>query len=207
MTVRVGMAGLGYWGPNLARNFASLPGCEVRWLCDASEEALARTGAAHPQARRTGSLDDLLSDPELDAIVLATPVPTHAEMAERVMQAGKHCFVEKPLGRSVAEAERAVAAAEQSGRLLMVGHLLEYHPGVLKLKELADSGELVEVARQVRPPVAEADDGDARHSFQTLGSSRPASPVALRKSTTTFASRTTRAWSIEECAVRIATQS
>jgi predicted dehydrogenase len=145
MTVRVGVAGLGYWGPNLARNFASLPGCELTWLCDASEQALERVGAAHPGVRRTTSLDDLLSDADLDAVVLATPVPTHAALAERVLRAGKHCFVEKPLGQSVAEAQLAVAAAEESGRVLMVGHLLEYHPGVLKLKELADSGELGDI--------------------------------------------------------------
>jgi predicted dehydrogenase len=78
----------------------------------------------------------------VDAVVLATPVPTHADLAERVLDAGKHCFVEKPLATTVADAERAVAAAERAGRLLMVGHLLEYHPGVAKLKEIADSGEL-----------------------------------------------------------------
>ena len=78
----------------------------------------------------TGRLEDLLEDDQLDAIVLATPVPTHAELAVRVLEAGKHCFVEKPLAQSVADAERAVAAAEQTGLTLMVGHLLEYHPGV-----------------------------------------------------------------------------
>jgi predicted dehydrogenase len=145
MTVRVGVVGLGYWGPNLARNFAGVPGCELAWLCDSSPEALERVGASFPGARTTGSLDDLLADDALDAVVLATPVPTHAPLAERVLRAGKHCFVEKPLGQSVAEAERAVAAAEETGRILMVGHLLEYHPGVLKLKELADSGELGEI--------------------------------------------------------------
>ena len=77
--------------------------------------------------------------------MLATPVPTHAALAERVLRAGKHCFVEKPLAQSVADAERAVAAAAESGRMLMVGHLLEYHPGVAKLKEIADSGELGEI--------------------------------------------------------------
>jgi predicted dehydrogenase len=144
-TVRVGVAGLGYWGPNLARNFAALPGCEVAWLCDADEAALARVGAAHPRARRTGQLDDLLGDRELDAVVLATPVPSHAPLAERVLGAGKHCFVEKPLAQSVDGAERAVAAAEAAGRVLMVGHLLEYHPGVAMLKEIAAGGELGDI--------------------------------------------------------------
>ena len=77
--------------------------------------------------------------------MLATPVPTHGALAERVLRAGKHCFVEKPLAQSVADAERAVAAAAETGRILMVGHLLQYHPGVAKLKEIADSGELGDI--------------------------------------------------------------
>ena len=140
--IRVGVAGLGYWGPNLARNFAAIPQCELRWLCDPSEESRGRTAQQFPAARLTGDLKDLLRDPELDAVVLATPVPTHAELATRVVQAGKHCFVEKPLATTAADAERAVAAAERAGRVLMVGHLLEYHPAVDRLKALLDEGEL-----------------------------------------------------------------
>ena len=143
--VRIGVVGLGYWGPNLARNFAALPGTELRWCCDASDQARARAAPQFPAARMTSRLDDLLEDPELDAIAIATPVPTHAELAVRVLQAGKHCFVEKPLAQSVRDAERAVAAAQAAGRNLMVGHLLEYHPGVGKLKQLADGGELGEI--------------------------------------------------------------
>ena len=138
----VGVVGLGYWGPNLARNFDRLPDVELRWLCDASEEALERWGAAFPSARTTSSLDDLLSDDSLDAVVVATPVPTHAELAVRVLAAGKHCFVEKPLGRSEEEAQAVVDASRSAGRVLMVGHLLEYHPGVERLSELVSSGEL-----------------------------------------------------------------
>jgi predicted dehydrogenase len=138
----VGVVGLGYWGPNLARNFDRLPGAELRWLCDASEEALERWGATFRTARTTGSVDDLLADEELDAIVVATPVPTHAELATRVLGAGKHCFVEKPLARSEQEAEGVVEAAKAAGKVLMVGHLLEYHPGVERLAELVRSGEL-----------------------------------------------------------------
>jgi len=143
--IRVGVAGLGYWGPNLARNFSGLPGCELRWVCDASEAARGRAALQFPGARAAVDLQELLDDPELDAVVLATPVPSHADHAVRVLQAGKHCFVEKPLAQSVADAERAVTAAAEAGRLLMVGHLLEYHPGVRKLKELADSGELGDI--------------------------------------------------------------
>jgi predicted dehydrogenase len=145
VSVRVGVVGFGYWGPNLARNFAALPGCELAWCCDGSEAARARFAPLYPGARFTGELDDLLADPRLDAIALATPVPSHAALAQRVLAAGKHCFVEKPLAQSVAEAEAAVEAARSAGRVLMVGHLLEYHPGVVRLKELADSGELGQV--------------------------------------------------------------
>jgi predicted dehydrogenase len=140
--IRVGVAGLGYWGPNLARNFAAIPDCELRWLCDAAEPFRARAAVAFPGARTTADLEELLADPELDAVVLATPVPTHAQLAARVAQAGKHCFVEKPLATTAADAELAVAAAAQAGRILMVGHLLEYHPAVDRLKRLLDGGEL-----------------------------------------------------------------
>jgi predicted dehydrogenase len=142
--LRIGVAGLGYWGPNLARNFAALPGCKLTWCCDPSEEARVRERPKFPGARFTDRFEDLLADPALDAVVLATPVPSHAELAVSVLEAGKHCFVEKPLAQSVADAERAVAAAQASGRVLMVGHLLEYHPGIRMLKELTDSGELGE---------------------------------------------------------------
>ncbi len=143
--VRVGVVGLGYWGPNLARNLAAIPGCELAWLCDASGQARAKLERSFPTVRATGELEELLGDGELDAIVLATPVPTHAELAIAVAGAGKHCFVEKPLATTAADAERAVAAAAQAERILMVGHLLEYHPAVARLKELIDSDELGEL--------------------------------------------------------------
>jgi predicted dehydrogenase len=142
---KVGVVGLGYWGPNLARNFDRLPDAELSWLCDASEEALERWGRAFPSARTTSRLDDLLDDDALDALVIATPVPTHAELATRVLAARKHCFVEKPLARSEQEAEEVVDAARAAARVLMVGHLLEYHPGVERLAELVRSGDLGEL--------------------------------------------------------------
>jgi predicted dehydrogenase len=140
--VRVGVVGLGYWGPNLARNFDAIPGCELRWLCDPSAEALEKPARSFPAARTTAELSDLLSDDDLDAVVLATPVPSHASLSIEVARAGKHCFVEKPLATTAADAERAVAAARSAKRILMVGHLLEYHPAVDRLKELIDAGEL-----------------------------------------------------------------
>jgi predicted dehydrogenase len=143
--IAVGVVGLGYWGPNLARNFAVLEGCELRWCCDSSAAARERWEPVFPGTRFAADLQELLEDPELDAVVVATDVFSHAHVACQVLAAGKHCFVEKPLARSVAEAAEVVAAAEAADRRLMVGHLLEYHPGVGKLKEVVDSGELGDV--------------------------------------------------------------
>jgi predicted dehydrogenase len=141
----VGVVGLGYWGPNLARNFDRLPDAELTWLCDFSEEALERWGRTFPSARITTRLEDLLSDESLDAVVVATPVPSHAELAIQVLGAGKHCFVEKPLAQSEKDAEAVLEAGRDAGRVLMAGHLLEYHPGVERLAELVASGELGEL--------------------------------------------------------------
>src|SRR5947209_7865956 len=141
-SLRIAVVGLGYWGPNLARNFAAIKGCELAWCCDPSAQALERIAGRFPQARLRDDLNEVLADPALDAVALATPVPSHADTAVRVLEAGKHCFVEKPLAQSVADAERVVAAAEAAGRVLMVGHLLEYHPGVQRLKQLVESREL-----------------------------------------------------------------
>jgi predicted dehydrogenase len=140
--IRVGVVGLGYWGPNLARNLAAIPGCELAWLCDASEQARAEQALRFPGARTSADIDELLADPQLDAVVLATPVPTHAELAVAVAGTGKHCFVEKPLATNVTDAQRAIDAAEAAGTILMVGHLLEYHPAVARLKALIDEQEL-----------------------------------------------------------------
>jgi len=140
--VRIGVAGLGYWGPNLARNLAAIEGCELAWLCDPSPHAREAAARAHPGVRTSGELGELLADPGLDAVAIATPVPTHAELAIAVANAGKHCFVEKPLATNVAQAEAAVAAAAAAERILMVGHLLEYHPAVDALKGLIEGDEL-----------------------------------------------------------------
>jgi predicted dehydrogenase len=141
-TVRVGVVGLGYWGPNIARNLAAARDCELSWLCDSSPEELEKLAPSFPAARRTQDLAELLADEQLDAVALATPVPTHARLAVEVLRAGKHCFVEKPLATSAADAQLVVDAAAEHDRVLMVGHLLEYHPAVERLKELLDSDEL-----------------------------------------------------------------
>ena len=140
--VTVAVVGLGYWGPNLARNLDILPGTQLSWICDESQERLEASSARFPDAHAAGSIEELLGDDHLQAVVIATPVPTHAGLARLCLQAGKHVLVEKPLAQSAAEAEEIVSLAREHDRTLMVGHLLEYHPGVERLKELMDSGEL-----------------------------------------------------------------
>jgi predicted dehydrogenase len=140
---RVGVVGLNYWGPNLVRNFDDL--AELAWLCDLDDAHLAPMAARYPHAKATTQYEDLLADDTLDAVVIATPVPTHYELAKRGIEAGKHVFVEKPPAMRAAEMDELVALAEVRDRILMPGHLLLYHPGVLKLKELIDAGELGDV--------------------------------------------------------------
>jgi predicted dehydrogenase len=141
--LRIGQAGLGYWGRNLARNFDDL--ADLRWLCDASEERLAEFAQRYPNARVTGDFAELLAADDVDAVVIATPVPTHYPLAKEALEAGKHVFVEKPPAMRAAEMEELIGLADARGLVLMPGHLLLYHPGVQKLKEIVDSGELGDV--------------------------------------------------------------
>ena len=139
----IGVVGLNYWGPNLVRNFDEL--AELAWICDLDPKHLQATAARYPNAKATESYDDLLSDEALDAVVIATPVPTHFELAKQALEAGKHVFVEKPPAMHAGEMDELVQIADDRDLVLMPGHLLLYHPGVLKLKELIDAGELGDV--------------------------------------------------------------
>ena len=141
--MRLAQVGIGQWGKNLLRNFAEL--ADVTWLCDADPQRLAEFGARHPSARTTQQLDQVLADESLDGVVVATPVPTHYELSKRALEAGKHVFVEKPPAMHGAEMEELCELAEERTLVLMPGHLLLYHPGVVKLKQLVDSGELGDV--------------------------------------------------------------
>jgi predicted dehydrogenase len=143
--VRVGVVGLGYWGPNLARNFDRLPGAELAYCCDLDEANLAKAHSLYPETVVTDDLERLLSDETLDAVVVATSVPTHYALGKRVLDAGKHAFIEKPIALKAADAQDLLDRAEANEVKLMVGHLLEYHPAVAKMKELIDSGELGKV--------------------------------------------------------------
>jgi predicted dehydrogenase len=141
--VRVAVAGLGHWGKNLVRNFDELG--DLRVLCDVSDELRETFARRYPNARMCADFEDALADDEVDAVVIATPVPTHYELAKRALEAGKHVFVEKPPAMRGEEMEELVALSEERDLTCMPGHLLLYHPGVRKLKELVDAGDLGDV--------------------------------------------------------------
>src|SRR3954451_10087987 len=111
--LRMGLVGLGCWGPNLLRVMSEMESVEVAWICDLDGDRLARFGRRHPVARTTSSYDDLLNDAALDAILIATPVFTHFDLASAALRAGKHTFVEKPLAPSVSEADELIELAEE----------------------------------------------------------------------------------------------
>jgi predicted dehydrogenase len=139
----IGVAGLGYWGPNLARNFAELG--TLTWLCDLDEELRATFAKRYPGVQIAGSFDAMLGDPAVQGVVIATPVPTHYALAKQALEAGKHVLVEKPPAMRATEIDELVAIANERDLVLMPGHLLLYHPAVRKVKELIDAGELGEV--------------------------------------------------------------
>ena len=136
------MIGVGNWGKNVLRNFASLPNVELKAICDPAAANLQRAAALHPGVPTATDPEAILASKEIAAVAIATPATTHHGIAKKALEAGKHVFVEKPMAMSSSEARDLVAAAERAGRVLMVGHLLEYHPAVDKLKELVGSGEL-----------------------------------------------------------------
>jgi predicted dehydrogenase len=154
--VSIGVAGLGPWGSRLARVLDDLPGAELHWICDSSSATLLQAKGRVRSLSSTTSFDDLLADEGLDAVVIATPPGTHAELARRAVEADKHVFVETPLALAGADADELVRGAERSGRRLMVGHVLLFHPAVRRLKELLDDGELGDVyyvsADRLGPP-------------------------------------------------------
>jgi predicted dehydrogenase len=143
--ITLGQVGLGYWGPNLLRNFQALPTARVKMVCDLDETALARVGERYRRLVPTRDYQDLLRDPEIQGITVTSSASTHYRLARAALDAGKHVFVEKPIAMKVAEAEALIRLADERGLVLMVGHLLLYHPAVTRLKELLDSGDLGDV--------------------------------------------------------------
>ena len=141
----VGVIGLGYWGPNLLRVIDELPDVELRWLCDLDPARLEHFQARNRGARTTTCYEDLLADDGLDAVLIATPVFSHHELATASLRAGKHTFVEKPLAPSLALADGLIELARAQERVLMVGHTFLYSPAVRAVKRMLDDGALGEV--------------------------------------------------------------
>jgi predicted dehydrogenase len=140
--VGVGVIGCGYWGPNLVRNFADLPSARVVAVSDLSVERLTDVHGRYPKVKVTTDCQDLLSDPDVDAIVVTTPVSSHFEIAMRALKAGKHVLVTKPITADPAQAAQLIEAAEQRGLVLMVDHTFVYTGAVQTIKQLVDSGSV-----------------------------------------------------------------
>jgi predicted dehydrogenase len=141
----VAVVGLGYWGPNLLRVLVERRDVSVRWICDVDPDRLERFARRYPSAGTTTDLEELLADPDVDCVFLATPVFTHYDLAMRCLAAGKHTFIEKPLAPSAEEAGELIRVAGESGLTLMCGHTFLYSPPVRMVKRLIDSGELGEL--------------------------------------------------------------
>jgi predicted dehydrogenase len=144
-TIRVGVVGCGYWGPNLIRNLRQASDCQLKLICDANEQRLRHMRRLYPDVAATNRFEELLNDAEIDAVVIATPVRFHYEMAKASLNAGKHTFIEKPMARTVAEGGELVALAERKGLVLMVGHTFLFSPAVRRMKEIVDAGDIGEL--------------------------------------------------------------
>ncbi|HJR06873.1 MAG TPA: Gfo/Idh/MocA family oxidoreductase [Pyrinomonadaceae bacterium] len=143
--ITIGVVGCGYWGPNLIRNFAENERAQLRWICDTDEKRLSAIGRRYPAARTAADYAQLLADPELSAVVVATPVATHYAFARAALEAGKHVLIEKPFTTNSREARELVALAERRALTLMVDHTFVYTGAVRRIKEIVESGELGEL--------------------------------------------------------------
>jgi len=143
--INIGVIGCGYWGPNLIRNMAKVPGCRVAAVADQRLDRLESVKWLSPGMRLTTSARELVESDSIDGIVIATPISTHFELAKACLTNGKHVLIEKPLTTKVAEAKELISLAEETGRVLMVDHTFIYSGAVRKLREIVDSGELGEI--------------------------------------------------------------
>ena len=142
--LNVAVVGCGYWGPNLIRNFSSLAGCRMKIACDLDKDRLAHMRSLYPGLETTTEFDHVINDSETDAIVIATPVRFHYEMAKKSLEAGKHTFIEKPMASSVAQCRELIEIAESRKLTIAIGHTFIYSPPVRKIKEIINHGALGE---------------------------------------------------------------
>jgi len=143
--LKVAVVGCGYWGPNLVRNFRSIPESEVKKICDMDHDRLAKMKELYPETNTTTDFEDLINDDEIDAIAIATPVFTHFELAKKSLLAGKHTFIEKPMAAKVDQCIKLIELARNKKLTLMVGHTFIYSAPVRKIKEIVTSGDLGEL--------------------------------------------------------------
>jgi predicted dehydrogenase len=141
----IAVVGLGYWGPNLVRNLHEVEDARPELVCDLRTDALEAVARRYPAVRTTSSFDEVLADPAVDAVAIATPVSSHFELAARALEAGKHVFVEKPLTASSDEALELIELAEEGGLVLMPGHTFLYSPPVNRIRSMIAGGELGEI--------------------------------------------------------------
>lgn len=138
---RIGLIGFGYWGPNIARSFQETRRARIDWICDQQEGALNQAAIRFPETRRTTEVTDLLGDPELTAVAIATPTSSHYALARQALLAGKHVLVEKPITAESGQALELLRLADERKLTLMVGHVFEYHATILALKQMIDAQE------------------------------------------------------------------
>ena len=143
--IGVGMVGYGYWGPNLLRNFSEVPGCKVISVSDLQDARLAKVRARYPSVKTTTSFGDLISDPQVDAVVIATPVCTHFDLAMQALRAGKHVLVEKPIAPTSDQAQQLLDEADRRRLVLAVDHTFVYTGAVRKMRELVESGGIGDI--------------------------------------------------------------
>lgn len=140
--LKIGVVGCGYWGPNLIRNFSSLPDCELKLMCDLNPQRLKHMKSLYPHVEGHMDFDHMLNGAGLDGVVIATSVKTHYRMAKASLEAGKHTFIEKPMAASVAECEELIHIADKNGLVLMVGHTFLYSPPIRRIKEIIRHGDI-----------------------------------------------------------------
>lgn len=143
--IKIGVVGCGYWGPNLIRNFRALGDCNLKMMCDLSEERLKHLRRLYPNVKGETDFSHMLNGANLDAVVVATAVKHHYSMAKASLMAGKHTMIEKPMAMSAGECEELVEIARKKGLVLMVGHTFLYSPAVRRIKEIVDSGDLGDI--------------------------------------------------------------
>jgi len=141
----IAIVGCGYWGPNIIRNFNSLKACKVKTICDLNDERLAHMKTLYPAVETTRDYNQLINNPDIHAIAIATPVQSHFKLAEQSLKAGKHTLIEKPMASSVAECLKLKELAEEKQRTLMIGHTFLYSQPVRRIKEIVKDGDLGEI--------------------------------------------------------------